>query len=59
MANILGVTVDELLGLEATKDTGTIKSRRILRRIHQIDKLSKRDQEALLRTIDAFLTKSL
>jgi len=32
--------------------------RRLLRRIQQIDNLPKRDQEALLRTIDAFLSKA-
>ena|SRR3990172_2478172 len=58
LAKILGVSADELLGLEETKDAGTIKNRRLLRRVQQIDKLSKRDQEALLRTIDAFLGKS-
>jgi len=59
IAKALGVSADEILGLQKKSSNGTIKNRRILRRIQQIDKLSKRDQEALLRTIDAFLTKSL
>ena len=58
LARILSVSADEMLGLQPTADNGTLKNRRILRRIHEIDRLPKRDQEALLRTIDAFLAKS-
>jgi transcriptional regulator with XRE-family HTH domain len=55
----LDVSADELLGIErsAHQDVMT-KNRRLLRRIRQIDSLPKRDQEALLRTIDAFLAKA-
>jgi transcriptional regulator with XRE-family HTH domain len=55
----LGVTTDELLGLvRPAKPNAATGNRRLLRRIQQIDKLPKRDQEALLRTIDAFLSKA-
>jgi transcriptional regulator with XRE-family HTH domain len=54
----LGVRGDEILGLEKGKSNGGIRNRRILRRIQQIDNLPRRDQEALLRTIDAFLAKA-
>jgi hypothetical protein len=37
---------------------GAIKNRRLLRRVQAIDQLSKRDQEALLRNINAFLSKA-
>lgn len=57
-ARILSVSADEMLGLQPAADNGTVKNRRILRRIREIDRLPKRDQEALLRTIDAFLAKS-
>lgn len=57
-ANALGVSADELLGLEAVKQNGALKNRRVLRRVNQIDQLPKRDQDALLRTIDAFLGKA-
>jgi hypothetical protein len=40
------------------KTNGTTKNRRLLRRLQQIDKLPKRDQDALIRTIDAFLAKT-
>lgn len=58
LARILSVSADEMLGLQPAADNGTLKNRRILRRIREIDRLPKRDQEALLRTIDAFLAKS-
>jgi len=62
VAEILSVSADEILGLEAkhgaSKAQGAATNRRLLRRIQQIDNLPKRDQEALLRTIDAFLSKA-
>jgi transcriptional regulator with XRE-family HTH domain len=51
----LEVTADDLLGLGAPKKSQATGNRRFLRRLHQVDKLPKRDQDALLRTIDAFL----
>lgn len=60
LARILGVSADELLGLEkpARAAGGSIKNRRIFRQLQSIDRLPKRDQEALARTIDAFLAKA-
>jgi len=59
LAQILGASADELLGLEkpARAAGATIKNRRIYRQLQSIDRLPKRDQEALARTIDAFLAK--
>jgi len=57
LARILGVSADELLGLEKPRGNGAVKNRQILRRLQQLDRLPKRDQQALLRTIDAFLSK--
>lgn len=55
----LDVSADEILGLaRPAKVNGTTKNRRLLRRLQQIDKLPKRDQDALIRTIDAFLAKT-
>ena len=53
----LEVSADELLGIRASKrkEPAAPASRRVLRRLQQVDKLPKRDQDALLRTIDAFL----
>lgn len=59
LAEILGTSANEILGLEKNGKTETaVKNRRLYRRLQAIDKLPKRDQEALLRTIDAFLSKA-
>jgi transcriptional regulator with XRE-family HTH domain len=57
-AQALGVTTDQLLGLQPTKGNGHQPSRKVLRRLEEIENLPRRDQDALLRTIDAFLAKS-
>jgi len=60
LAQVLGVSADEILGLEkATRAASTgIGNRRLYRQLQSIDRLPKRDQEALFRTIDAFLSKA-
>lgn len=59
LAKILGVSADEILGLEKSKPSKSAgRNRRLLKRVQDIDKLPKRDQAALLRTIDAFLSKA-
>ena len=58
LALALDVSADEILGLSAPKiKNGAVKNRRLQRRLHDIDRLPKRDQDALIRTIDAFLGK--
>lgn len=58
IARILGVSADELLGLkEATASPGGSRNRRLYRRLQEIEKLPRRDQQALLRTIEAFISK--
>jgi transcriptional regulator with XRE-family HTH domain len=59
LIEILGVSADELLGVaRAPATNGPIKNRRLYRQLQNIEKLPKRDQQALLRTIDAFLAKA-
>jgi transcriptional regulator with XRE-family HTH domain len=59
IALVLEVTSDELLGLKrAARSNSSVKNRRLSRRLQAIDALPKRDQEALLRTIDAFISKT-
>ena len=59
LAAILGVSADEILGVGASgRGNRAIKNRRLLRQVQQLEKLPKRDQQALLRTIDAFLSKA-
>jgi len=56
----LEVSADELLGLDRRRPAKAAPpaARKFLRRMQQIDRLPRRDQEALLRTIDAFLAKA-
>lgn len=55
LSEILGVSSEELLGLKKAPSNGAIKNRRLLRRLQEIERLPRRDQQALLRTIDRFL----
>ena len=55
LATALLISTDELLGMAAPKKDRIGVSRRFLRRLQIVDKLPQRDQEALLRTIDAFI----
>jgi transcriptional regulator with XRE-family HTH domain len=58
LARILKVSADEILGLDASPPRRAPRDRRLLRRLQDVDRLSKRDREALLRTLDAFLAKA-
>lgn len=60
LAEILSVSTDELLGVHVTPlaTPPALKDKRLRHRIHQIDRLSKRDREALIRTIDAFIGRA-
>ena len=55
LSDVLGVSSEELLGLKKVPSNGALRNRRLLRRLQQIDRLPRRDQQALLRTIDRFL----
>jgi transcriptional regulator with XRE-family HTH domain len=57
LADVLRVTSDELLGLKQPKDNAKVM-RPFLRRLQKVERLGRRDQQALLRTIDAFLSKA-
>jgi transcriptional regulator with XRE-family HTH domain len=59
LAEILDVSTDEILGLKPRpRANGGVKNRRIMRRVQQLDRLPVRDQQAVLRTLDAFLSKA-
>jgi transcriptional regulator with XRE-family HTH domain len=60
LSEILSVSTDELLGVHVTPlaTPPALKDKRLRHRIHQIDRLSKRDREALIRTIDAFIGRA-
>ena len=50
LTEILGVSADELLGLTPTPAAGPQVQRRLVRRLRAIDRLPRRDQQALFRT---------
>ncbi|MGA7927875.1 MAG: hypothetical protein WCA20_18045 [Candidatus Sulfotelmatobacter sp.] len=54
-ALVLGISLDELLHPKDKKFSDKKPSRRVLRRLEQIEKLPARQQNYLLRTIDGFL----
>jgi len=56
LSKALRVSIDEILTGGKTRPNGAL-DRRFLRRLQKVDKLSKRDQQTLLGTIDAFLSK--
>lgn len=53
-AKAFHVSADEILGIKETKDRVPL-DRRFVRRLSEIRRLSKGNQQALLKTIDAFL----
>jgi hypothetical protein len=57
LAKILDVSADQLLGLKEIKN-GTPKNGRLLRKLQQLELLPRRDQQALMRTIEAFLQRA-
>lgn len=58
LTRILGVSADEILGLEQGTSATPVKNKRLLRKIHELDRLPRRDQEAVIRTINAFLSRA-
>jgi transcriptional regulator with XRE-family HTH domain len=54
-ARALKVTSDEILGLKGHPGNGVFGDRRFLRRLERIDRLSKREKQVLLATLDNFL----
>jgi transcriptional regulator with XRE-family HTH domain len=60
-AKALQVSADEILGIvQKAKEPEplALKDRRLRRRIEALEQLSKRDREAVIRTLDAFLQKT-
>jgi transcriptional regulator with XRE-family HTH domain len=55
LTKVLQITADELLGISSKPKKEAAIPRRFSRRLKAVEHLPKRDQDALLRTIDAFL----
>ena len=56
MAKTLGVSVDQLLGVESVT-TASPKEGRLLRKLKEVNRLPEKDQKAVIYYIDALLTK--
>jgi transcriptional regulator with XRE-family HTH domain len=57
-ARVLHASADEILGLEKPKRNGAVRDRRLLRLIQEIETLSRRDKDAILKTIRHYLKGS-
>lgn len=59
-ARLLGVSSDDILGITSrrAKPAAPAVDKTLARRLAQLQKLPRRDRDALLRTLDAFLAKS-
>lgn len=57
LCKALKASADQILGLEKSKGNGQAPDRRFLRRVEKLHQLPRRDQQAILSTIDAFLSK--
>jgi transcriptional regulator with XRE-family HTH domain len=60
LAQVLGVTIDQLLGLDGVKAKGRANNRgsRLWRRFAQIEKLSPAERKPIIQVLDAFLAKA-
>lgn len=59
-ARVLGVSADDILGIHARRAKPALPAvdKTLARRLAQLQALPRRDRDALLRTLDAFLAKS-
>jgi transcriptional regulator with XRE-family HTH domain len=55
LAKVLGVSTDELLGLEKKKRNGKVRDTRLWRRFSQVEKLPPAERKPIIQVLDAFL----
>jgi transcriptional regulator with XRE-family HTH domain len=55
MAEVLGVSVDELLGLKPTKEKPAPRNSRLWRKLREIEKLPASDRRAVIKLVDGLL----
>ena len=58
LAKALGVSSDQLLGIEPVKENGKAKDNRLWRRFAQVEKLPPAQRKPIMQILDAFLKKS-
>jgi transcriptional regulator with XRE-family HTH domain len=55
LTKALGITCDQLMGLERPKDTGKPRDTRLWRRFTQLEKLSPTKRKQIVQILDAFI----
>ena len=55
LAKVLGVSADQLMGLEKTKKNGRTQDTRLWRRCSQVEKLPPPKRKQIVQILDAFL----
>jgi transcriptional regulator with XRE-family HTH domain len=55
LAKALGVSVDQLLGIEQVKTDGKNKDMRLWRRFKQIEKLNVKEKRKIMQLLDTFI----
>lgn len=55
LAKVLGVSTDQLLGVEKTKEPGKTRDTRLWRRFSQVEKLPPTKRKQIVQILDAFL----
>ncbi len=56
-AKTLGVSADQLVGLEKVKDNGKTRDNRLWRRFNQVEKLPTNQRKQIVQILDAFLER--
>lgn len=57
LAKTLGVSADQLLGIEVVREAGRNRDSRLWRRFKQLEKLPVAQRRPILQVLDAFLAK--
>lgn len=57
LAKALGVTADQLLGMEKVKTNGKTKDTKLWRRFSQLEKLPSTQRKPIIQVLDAFLER--
>jgi transcriptional regulator with XRE-family HTH domain len=57
LAKVLGVSADQLLGIEPVKENGRGQDNRLWRRFRQVEKLPPNQRRPIIQFLDAFLEK--
>ena len=57
LAKALGISVDQLLGIEAIKKNGKKRDMRLWRRFGQIEKLDTKEKRQVIQLLDTFIEK--